>query len=482
MKCWLYLHGLAIGLFILGYYLQSSNVCLSNLNRLQYSVYISRGAGLTLSVFMTLNLIINLKYTLTFLRQYNFFYWIKPLYPQYAIRIHKDISGIITIYAIIHSVAHYFNFYTAEIIGISTMYKIHYYTYGGITGHIMTVFMFSLLLFSVEFFRKNWYNTIFKRLHNLYYIVFVAFIFHSRGCFVKTNDMRCMPYFSLYHFSATFLIFIIEKSFIFFNKPLQLKDTFYYKDCLKLTFKKTINYRAGQYILIRVKGSLLPYEYHPFTITSHPDTDNYISIHIRQSGDWTRSLRDSIDENLDLQFYYDGPFSSPSELQDNNCIVVATGIGITPYISFIKEIIYKYKNKTIDIKFKCNIIWIIRNTDDISWFKNILAIVSKTVPVNILDIKIFLTEKIEEERNFMKKMGSLEKPNIIEDEIGIEIYHGRPVIKNIIFDYINTLGRSKVKINIFCCSIKAVKKETKIVCQALTSKNYNLNFIEEVFL
>jgi respiratory burst oxidase len=33
-----------------------------------------------------------------------------------------------------------------------------------------------------------------------------------------------------------------------------------------------------------------PFEWHPFSITSAPE-DDYISIHIRQLGDWTQELK-----------------------------------------------------------------------------------------------------------------------------------------------------------------------------------------------
>lgn len=483
MRYWLYLHSFALSLFILGYYIQSSNICLSSLNRLQYSVYISRGAGLTLSVFMTLNIIINLKYSLTFLRQFRMFSFLKHFYPQHAVKIHKDLTGIIIVYAIIHSVSHYFNFYTAEKLNISTMFNIHYKTYGGITGHIMITFMFLLVFLSIKFFRKNWFNNIFKRFHNLYYIVFIAFIFHSRGCFVKTNDKRCLPYYSIYHFSFAFIVFLAEKSIRFFKPKLQLYDVFYYKDCFRLIFKKTFSYRAGQYILLRAKGGGMPYEYHPFTIVSHPDIDNDISVYIKQAGDWTVKLRDNIELNETMEFFYDGPFSSPSELSEKSCIIVATGIGITPYISFINEIAFKYPREDFDIKFKCQIIWIVKRTDDISWFKNIFSKVTRVVPANVLDIKIFLTEKFQEERGYNLTMNSLERVNNMQYKIGIDLFHGRPVIKNIIFDSIvRTYVSDTTIINVFCCSIKAVKNETYNACKTLTNKSCIFNFIEEPFL
>lgn len=56
----------------------------------------------------------------------------------------------------------------------------------------------------------------------------------------------------------------------------------------KLSFK----YVAGQWLFLSVP-SLSSFQWHPFTISSAPD-DPYISIHIRQVGDFTQALGESL--------------------------------------------------------------------------------------------------------------------------------------------------------------------------------------------
>lgn len=53
-----------------------------------------------------------------------------------------------------------------------------------------------------------------------------------------------------------------------------------------------MRYKAGQWLFINVP-SVSKFQWHPFTITSCP-LDPYISIHVRQVGDWTRDLANAL--------------------------------------------------------------------------------------------------------------------------------------------------------------------------------------------
>ncbi|KAJ6417979.1 hypothetical protein OIU84_001377 [Salix udensis] len=48
-------------------------------------------------------------------------------------------------------------------------------------------------------------------------------------------------------------------------------------------------YKSGQYMFVNC-AAVSPFEWHPFSITSAPG-DDYLSVHIRTLGDWTRQLR-----------------------------------------------------------------------------------------------------------------------------------------------------------------------------------------------
>ena len=49
------------------------------------------------------------------------------------------------------------------------------------------------------------------------------------------------------------------------------------------------HFEPGQYILINIPD-IAVFEWHPFTISSAPEQDDVISLHIRVAGHWTRQV------------------------------------------------------------------------------------------------------------------------------------------------------------------------------------------------
>ena len=99
--------------------------------------------------------------------------------------------------------------------------------------------------------------------------------------------------------------------------------------------KPSMKYKAGQWLFLNVP-SISRGQWHPFTITSCP-FDPYVSVHVRQVGDWTRDLGNALGagplqekemDNLDPMGLYeialtngevmprikiDGPYGAPAE-------------------------------------------------------------------------------------------------------------------------------------------------------------------------
>jgi NADPH oxidase len=57
---------------------------------------------------------------------------------------------------------------------------------------------------------------------------------------------------------------------------------------IRLRYKKVSSYKAGQYVFLMVPA-LSRVEFHPFSYSSAPG-EEYVTIHVRQVGDWTRRL------------------------------------------------------------------------------------------------------------------------------------------------------------------------------------------------
>ena len=462
-------------IFSLGYYIQSSNECLSSLNRIRFSVYISRGAGLVLSVFPWLLLIPVCKHLLTFIRQYS--PSLRKVIPSHSLIMHKIFGGIVVIYGMVHTVSHYVNFYVAENLGITTMRDIHYSSYAGITGHIMILSMLCLLMFSGSYFKEKNYELFFYT-HHFYIPVFAVFIFHSFGCFVKTNDGRCSPYYSVYPFCFFLCVFAAERLYRQFRKTTKVTHVEFFEDCVKIRFDKVFNYESGYYISIKC-NEVSKFQYHPFTITSYPETDDFIEIYIKDLGDWTHKFRKILKNNPNPVLSLDGPYASPCDkIEDyDGVIFISTGIGITPFISLLKKCACLYARKELEIK-KIQLVWVIRHNENFDLFREEMSIISKIIPQRFLDIQIFLTETFEWEE--IKIMSNPINRHINTWEgTNVPINYGRPDLNKIIkkFSGVNYIR----KVGVFTCSTRVVNNITKDICERLDCKDTRFHYVEESF-
>ncbi|CAH2208114.1 jg19220 [Pararge aegeria aegeria] len=100
--------------------------------------------------------------------------------------------------------------------------------------------------------------------------------------------------------------------------------------------------RKGQYVLMQcLEVSML--EWHPFTAVEVPtQSQRLFVIWIKVKGDWTECLEKLLNEKgINLTILIDGPFSSPMEgiCKDRIAICVAAGVGITPFVSILRDIL-----------------------------------------------------------------------------------------------------------------------------------------------
>ena len=94
--------------------------------------------------------------------------------------------------------------------------------------------------------------------------------------------------------------------------------------------------RAGQFLFVRFPGDPVLNEAHPFTISSAPSED-VLRLTIKASGDFTRHLFHHLKDGMEaiVEGAY-GMFDFRSGGQKQ--IWVAGGIGVTPFLSFIRDL------------------------------------------------------------------------------------------------------------------------------------------------
>ena len=93
-------------------------------------------------------------------------------------------------------------------------------------------------------------------------------------------------------------------------------------------------YRAGQFVYLRFPG-LAGGEEHPFTLSSAPGEDE-LAVTVKKLGNYTSRL-----ESLRVgdPVLVDGPYGNftPDIHENSPLVMIAGGIGITPFHSFVKE-------------------------------------------------------------------------------------------------------------------------------------------------
>lgn len=168
---------------------------------------------------------------------------------------------------------------------------------------------------------------------------------------------------------------------------------------MEIQFQKpSMKYKAGQWLFLNVP-SISRHQWHPFTITSCP-FDPYISVHVRQVGDFTRVLGDALGagraqaklyDSVDPMGMYevalqngqqmpeiriDGPYGAPAEdvLDNEVSVLIGTGIGVTPWASILKNIWHMRQGPNPPTRLRrVEFIWVCKDTTSFEWFQVLLS-------------------------------------------------------------------------------------------------------------
>lgn len=527
---WIFWWGSHWGLFAFGWWKQYVDPKLAGLNTLTFSVWMSRGAGLALAYDGGLILLPMCRNILRVIRPQ-----IKWLPLDESQWFHRQTAYTMLLFTIIHTTAHYVNFFNVEKSQIrpTTAIKIHYTQAGGITGHVMLFCM--LLMYTTahhkirqQCFEAFWYT------HHLALIFILALYTHAVGCFVRDTAepfspfegeifwKHCIGYQSWRFTLWTFGIYFFERVWREIRARKQTEITKVVKHpygAMELQFKKSsMKYKSGQYLFLNVPA-LSKYQWHPFTITSCP-SDPYISVHIRQVGDFTKALGDMLGagadakgfEHLDPMGQYeiacqngaqmptlriDGPYGAPAEdVFDNEiAVLIGTGIGVTPWASILKSIWHKRNAPGgSDMRLRrVEFIWVCRDISSFEWFQTLLSSLERQGGANSTDflrIHTYLTQRLDVDT----------AQNIVLNSVGMEVdpltqlrtgtQYGRPdfpklfaTMRDGIMDqsYIGLEGTLKTNVGVYFCGPSVAARDIRKACNAASTPEVNFGFWKEHF-
>lgn len=353
-----------------------------------YCLLTAKGAAETLKLNMALILLPVCRNTITWLRSTRLG-WIVPFDDN--INFHKTIAAAIVVGVVLHVGNHLacdfprlinaspekFAPLLSDFHGTQPTYVDLVKGVEGVTGIIMVILMIIAFTLATHWFRRNdvklprplnrltgfnafWYS------HHLFVIVYILLNVHGIFLYLQHKWYAKSTWMYL---SVPVLLYAGERTLRAFRSgfysPRILKVAIYPGNVLTFHVSKPRNfrYKSGQYIFVQCPA-VSPFEWHPFSITSAP-SDDYVSVHIRTLGDWTRELKRVFSEACEPpagdksgllradattkkslpKLLVDGPYGAPAQdyRKYDILLLVGLGIGATPFISVLKDMINNIK-------------------------------------------------------------------------------------------------------------------------------------------
>ncbi|CAN8302342.1 unnamed protein product [Cochlearia groenlandica] len=402
----------------------------------------------------------------------------------------------------------------------------------GITGLVMIILMAIAFTLATPWFRRGKLNlpgplkklasfNAFWYTHHLFVIVYVLLVAHGYYLYL-TKD---------WHNKTTWMYLVVPvilyacerliRAFRSSIKAVTIRKVAVYPGnvlAIHLSRPQNFKYKSGQYMFVNC-AAVSPFEWHPFSITSAPQ-DDYLSVHIRVLGDWTRALKGVFSEvckppaagvsgllradmvhganNPDFpKVLIDGPYGAPAQDYKKYEVVLLVGLGIgaTPMISIVKDIVNNLrakeqaqlnrmehgtsepqpKNKKESFRTRrAYFYWVTREQGSFDWFKNIMNEVAERDTNRVIDLHNYCTSVYEEGDARSALIHMLQSLNHAKN--GVDIVSGtrvmshfakpnwRNVYKRIAMDHPNT------RVGVFYCGAPALTKELRHLALDFTHK------------
>ncbi|XP_040567795.1 NADPH oxidase 5 [Lepeophtheirus salmonis] len=419
---------------------------------------------------------------------------------------------------------------------------------GGIanpTGVALIIIFTIMFICSLPFVRKTGHFQVFYFTHLMYWAYFFLLILHAPE-FWKWVIVPLSIYVIERLYRGLSTMIGQGKSTIVDGVVLPSRVT-------RLDINRPHNFRfnPGDWVFIRIP-KIATYEWHPFTISSAPERSDIFTLHIRGVGQWTNRLYNFFEERKQeinaesrrqsmkhrhgdslkkknslfinmisdevsgnpsrkkekLEIHIDGPFGAPASsiFRAEHAVLIATGIGVTPFSSILQSIMSRY----FDSKRECpkctykwsdnlgrsmmklrkvDFIWINRDQKSFEWFTKLLHEIEleqaqeelqpETVMNKFMDIHMYFTAALQ--KTDMRAVGLQVALDILHKKENRDLVTGLKAKTNAGRPYWNRVfsqlrDQKKGKITVFYCGNPTLAKILREKCE-----EFGFNFRKEVF-
>jgi predicted ferric reductase len=191
------------------------------------------------------------------------------------------------------------------------------------------------------FARKRLGFRYWKKLHLLVYIMMPLILIHSLNLGVNVGGKGFLHYYWLFIVAVFITVFtyrILLRLGVFRDKYVITEVNHVTKDTTQVVMKpkgsRYLSPEPGQFVYFQ-PGLLM--ETHPFTVSHFDNTTHMLAITAKSSGPFSAQV-----QNLKVgqTVYLDGPFgefTAEAYLTDKPIVLIAGGIGITPFLKLIES-------------------------------------------------------------------------------------------------------------------------------------------------
>ncbi|XVF11336.1 hypothetical protein REPUB_Repub08aG0018600 [Reevesia pubescens] len=517
-----------------------------------HCVCFAKGAAETLKLNMALILLPVCRNTITWLRNKTKLGVVVPFDDN--LNFHKVIAVGISIGVGIHAISHLACDFPRLLHATPEEYKPMEKYFGeqaksywhfvkhveGVTGIVMVVLMAIAFTLAAPCFRRGRMNlpkplkkltgfNAFWYSHHLFVIVYTLLIVHGIKLFLTHKWYKKTTWMYL---AVPVILYLCERLTRLLRSSIKAvtiqKVAVYPGNVLALQMSRPqgFRYKSGQYMFVNC-AAVSPFEWHPFSITSAPG-DDYLSVHIRTLGDWTRQLRTVFSEVCqqpsngksgllradDLQgsnspdfprVLIDGPYGAAAQDYKKYEVVLLVGLGIgaTPMVSIVKDIVNNIRakeeedqsnslengngvgiNKTSPPNSKRSkenfktrrayFYWVTREQGSFDWFKGIMNEVAEMDHNHVIELHNYCTSVYEEGDARSALIAMLQSLNHAKN--GVDVVSGtrvkthfakpnwRSVYKQI------AVNHSDSRVGVFYCGAPALTKELRQLASDFSHK------------
>ncbi|GAF73235.1 unnamed protein product [marine sediment metagenome] len=229
--------------------------------------------------------------------------------------------------------------------------------------YAMVLILIGVLLSAVPVFKRKLKYHKWLKIHKLMGLFYILGIAHSVNVPTLTSELPIVRTY-VYGMALIGIGAWFYKAFLYnlFNKKLKYtvdNVTHFDNDVTEISLRpdnKQLKFNSGQFAFVSFEG-MNKQEQHPFTISNHPSEEK-LRFTVKSLGDYTSDLQTSLVEGINAKV--EGAFGlfNFKNAKYNNQLWLAGGIGITPFLSFLKE---------VNSDYEITLVWSVRTVEQANY-------------------------------------------------------------------------------------------------------------------